>query len=527
MATMAINGALMRIPFFENLSICNKVALGFGLTGLLFLIVVWQYHGTLFQALADSDRLQSVHGAKKYHSLNIHRYMLESRRREKDFLARKQPEYVERVKQYVDLVLVEATAFEKLAETEEDKKLALRIKELMRTYHEAFQEIAQAWQRKGLNHNSGLQGQFRETIHEVEEESKHFQTSSLYLTLLQIRRAEKDLGLRLNEEYIERVRNLGNIFLKQLQESSLDSQAKTTLGDGMDSYLLHFENYAEQVMEGKEINGGKGPFRDIAHQLEGYLKKRYVPDLERNILSLRRWEKDYLLRHDDIYVEQVQSAANTIQDNIASSQISMDNKKILTGMVDRYELDFLALVEENNRIIALTARMRNAVHKIEPLVEANVQDSIMLMQEETAEIRTNSRNKAFLALSLSLLALMTAVFFAVLIRRRITVPLYTLMNLAELHTDDEQVSKDLGHKDEVKALAAAMGRMDGNLTKTFIGLANEVESIDGNVGELFRISNEMASEAEMETFGNAVKYQTEEVAAKVAEMKEILHPRVE
>jgi methyl-accepting chemotaxis protein len=517
----------MRIPFFEELSIGNKIALGFGLTGFLFLIVVWQYHGTLFQALADNDHLQSVYGAKKYHSLNIHRYMLESRRSEKDFLARKQLEYVERVQRHAELVLAEAAALEKIAETEASKQPARRIKELMRTYLVAFREIVQVWQRKGLDHNSGLQGRFRETIHEVEEEAKHFKTSSLYLTLLQIRRAEKDLGLRLDEAYVERVRNLGILFHKQLQESSLDSKAASTLGDGMDSYLLHFETYAKQVMDGKKINGGKGPFRDIARQLEGYLQKRYVPDLEKDILSLRRWEKDYLLRHDNTYVEKVQTATNTIRENVATSQISTENKTMLAGMMDRYETDFLALVEENERIIMLTAKMRNAVHKIEPLVETNVQDAISLMQKETEEIRTNSRDKALLALSLSLLALVTAVFFAILIRRRITVPLFTLMNLAELHTKDQHVCEDLGHKDEVKALAAAMGCMDGNLSMTFISLDDGMDSINQNMGELSRISNEMASVAATETYANTVKHQAEEATAKIAELKEILRPRIE
>ena len=501
--------------------------MGFGLTCFLFLLVIWLYHETLFRALASSDRLQSVHGAKKYHALNIHRFMLESRRSEKDFLARKQPEYVERVKQYVDLVLAEAAAFERVEETEEGRKLALRIQELMRTYHEAFQEIVQAWQRKGLDHDSGLQGQFRDTIHEVEKKARDFKTSALYLTLLQIRRGEKDLGLRLNEEYLARVRSLGNLFHEQVQASSLDSQAKSTLGDAMDSYLGHFEIYAKQVLEGKEIKGGKGPFREVAHQLEGYLQKRYVPDLEKNILSLRRWEKDYLLRLDKKYVERDHSAVKTIQNNIASSQISVENKGMLTGLVDRYEKDFLALVEENNRIITLTARMRNAVHKIEPLVAAKVKNAIMLMERETEEIRKTSRNKAFFALLLSVTALLTAIFFAVVITRRITVPLFTLMSLAEIHTDDEQVSEDLGHKDEVRALAAAMGRMDGALTMTFSRLAKEVESLDRSAGELFRISNEMTSEAETESFGNAVKNQAEEVAGTVAEVKAILLPRLE
>ncbi len=518
---------MIRISFFENLPVGRKIALGFGLTSFLFLIVIWQYHENLFQALARSDRLQSVQGAIKYHSLNIHRYMLEARRSEKDFLVRKQPEYAERVKQHVELVLAEAAAFEKVEETEGGRRTALRIQDLMRSYYEDFQEIVRAWKRKGLNHDSGLQGQFRKSIHEVEERAHDFKTSALYLTLLQIRRAEKDLGLRSNEEYIARVRNLVDSFHEQVRESSLDSQTKSTLADVVDSYLRHFEIYATKVMRGKETKGGKGPFRDIAHQLEASLQKRYVPDLEKDILTLRRWEKDYLLRQDREYAERVHSAVKAIQDNIASSQILVENKKLLTELVDRYEKDFRALVEEDNRIITLTARMRNSVHKIEPLVEANVRDAIVLMERETEEIRTTSINRSMLALGLSLLALLVAIFFAVVITRRITSPLSTLMSVAEILTDDEQVSEDLGHKDEVRALAAAMGRMDGALTMTFLRLAKEVEALDRSAAELLRISSEMTSEAEIGAFGNAVKNQAEEMAATLAEVKMIMLPRLE
>jgi len=292
-------------------------------------------------------------------------------------------------------------------------------------------------------------------------------------------------------------------------------------------YLQHFEDYAKQVLKGDEIKGGIGPFRDAAHQLEGYLKIRYIPDLEKDILTLRRWEKDYLLRHDLKYVERVQSAVITIKKNIISSQISVENKKILSALINQYDKDFLALVEENKRISTLTANMRNAVHKIEPLVMANVNDAIMHMERETEEIRNTSRNRALFALLLSLLALLTAFFFSVVITRRITIPLSTLMSLAEIHTDDEdQISRDLENKDEMRALASAMGRMDGALTMTFNRLSKEVESIDHNTKELFQISNEITSKTEMETLGNAVKNQAEKVATAVAEIKATLLPRL-
>ena len=280
------------------------------------------------------------------------------------------------------------------------------------------------------------------------------------------------------------------------------------------------------MLAGKEIGGGKGPFRDVAHQLEEELQKRYVPDLEKNVLTLRRWEKDYLLRRDKKYVNKVQSAIKVIQESISSSHILAENKKMLTGLVARYAKDFLALVEENNRIITLTARMRNAVHKVEPLVAENVQDSIVLMERKTKEIQKASRDSALFALSLSLLAFLTAIFFAVAITRRITVPLYTLMRMAEIHTDDERISENIGQKNEVMTLVSAMGRMDGSLTMTFSRLAKEVESLDRSAVELFRISNEMTSQVGMSTFGDAVKIHTEEVLASVTEVKAILLPRI-
>ena len=155
-------------------------------------------------------------------------------------------------------------------------------------------------------------------------------------------------------------------------------------------------------------------------------------------------------------------------------------------------------------------------------VVANVQDAIGLMEKETGVIRATSQNRAFLALAISLFALLTAIFFAVVITRRITVPLFTLMKMAEIHTEDDQISEDLRHKDEVRALAAAMGRMDGTLTRTLDRLDEQVEFLDQSTQELVRIFDEMTSESEKEAFGDAVNKHSRDVVASVSELNFIL-----
>ncbi len=470
--------------FFEKLSIGKKIGLGFGLTILLFIIVVLQYHLTLFHALSDYEDLQSVYEAKKFHSLNIHRYMLEARRSEKDFLARKEAKYVERVTKHVDMVLESAAALGAIEQYTGDSRVAEHIGELIRAYHASFQDIVQSWQRKGLDHQAGLQGHFRETIHRVEAKAAGFKTGTLYLTLLQIRRSEKDLGLRRSGQYAERVRKLGQHFKTQLGDSALDAQAKSTINDAMEDYLREFDVYAEQVLGGEDVSGGMGVFRDVAHRLEGILLARYIPNLEEDVLMLRRHEKDYLLRGDKSYMEKVQSTIQIILDNISDAEIPAREKQNLGDQMRAYEKDFLALVEQNDHIIASTAKMRQAVHKIEPIVTANVQEAIIHMDQATAANREFSENNAFLALFLSIAALLLGVFFSVLIARRITQPIATLMGLVELVAGEGGESGEKQKKDEIATLAGAMGRMAGSHRQTLLQLGEHTDNLENTASGL-------------------------------------------
>ncbi len=472
---------MFRFGFFEKLSIGNKIRLGFGLTSLLFLTVVLQYHLTVFRTLSSYEDLLSVYEAQKYHSLNIHRYMLEARRSEKDFLTRKGFEYVKRVKKHVDMVAEEAAALSPIEQRVTGAHVAERIGRYMQDYHVSFLNIVEAWEIKGLDHESGLQGRFRTTIHQVETKAKGLKTGALYLTLLQIRRGEKDLGLRRSTQYVERVRELGHRFLAQLAASSLDAQTKDAATRGMEDYLRQFDGYAEQVLANQDVNGGMGEFRDIAHDLEGLLRAHYVPDLEKHILMLRRNEKDYLLRGDKSYVESARSTIGHIMDNIARSEVPIEKKQSMRDQIRAYERDFIALVEQNDRIIALTAQMRDAVHRIEPLVISNVRETIARVEQASVNTRELSEQKAFLALTVSIAAVLLGVYFSVVIARHITRPVATLLGLAELVSGSEGESAEIGeigNQDEIAALAGAMGHMAGSHRQMLSRLAVHKDNLD-------------------------------------------------
>ena len=162
---------------FVKLRIGEKIGIGFGLIGLLFLGVIWQYHQTLQRALADYQQLQEVFGAKKSYALAIEDSMLEARRAEKNFLLSKDERFVAEVAEHVARVLELDAELKKI-----DTQGALtgqRIDELIETYHRRFLAIAEAWRSKGLDHDSGLQGAFRESVHELEALAGHFKVGGL------------------------------------------------------------------------------------------------------------------------------------------------------------------------------------------------------------------------------------------------------------------------------------------------------------------------------------------------------------
>ena len=212
------------------------------------------------------------------------------------------------------------------------------------------------------------------------------------------------------------------------------------------------------------VRSSEGRFRTTIHTIESQVKM-YIPELEEEILTLRRREKDYLLRGSTIYVTTVRHTAAQIIKQIKAAILSAENKKTLLTGINRYENDFLALVEHNNEIIKLTADMRKAVHKIEPLVTIGVGEATTQMSIATENTRTQAMERATIAMAIAFMAIMLGVGFAYYFSRSITRPVKTITQLAELFAPpkNEEEAAQSDQKDEIMVLTNAMARMTGHL----------------------------------------------------------------
>jgi hypothetical protein len=134
------------VRFFNNLRIGEKIGLSFGLVGLLFLGVIWQYQMTLKQSLSDYQRLLDVFEAKKSLTLNIERFMLDARLAEKDFLIHREAAASDKVTQYVGRIREEAAKLKKI--DADAQTVSNQISTFIENYHTRFEALAAAWRKR-------------------------------------------------------------------------------------------------------------------------------------------------------------------------------------------------------------------------------------------------------------------------------------------------------------------------------------------------------------------------------------------
>ena len=506
----------------KKLRIGEKIGLGFGLVGLLFLGVIWQYHTTLNRSLADYQYLNDIYGAKKDHLLAIDVGLLNARQSEKNFLLKRDPIFSQEVSHQVQNTLDVSDKFYTLDLSASEA--STQFKKYLLSYQQHFMLVEAAWIKKGLDENSGLQGSFRNAVHALEKMAAQLKTDSLYLNLLQIRRAEKDMGLRQEEQYKALTLDLIDEFKNKTQKSSLNTELKKNLVHEIEVYKKTFINYSETALAHQDIQGGKGLFRESAHRLEETIKQHYVPDLDRNILQLRRHEKDYLLRGDDKYVELVFQMIQKIQNQTEHSQINSQTKSLFIKLLSNYHHDFLALVEQNKYIIEKVDDMEKAASNINQLVKNNVVISNQAMVDMTHKINSTSSEQVTIMLWIVLIAILLGFYFAVSITRNIANPLVQMAAILENLTVTELIQPmpfQKNGRDEVNAMAGSLNILADN-RKHFIDWWKNSMSETESSTQLENILQQLSHQSEQDEDSKSELKQIKIELAEILEEKKIL-----
>ncbi|MFQ3195576.1 MAG: methyl-accepting chemotaxis protein [Colwellia sp.] len=206
---------------------------------------------------------------------NIETDILQLRRNEKDFLARKELKYFEQFsQQYNGLIkdiIVLDSAYKSIGR---DLPELNQLRLVVSDYQELFTTLVDTQKEIGLSPKDGLYGLLRSSVHVVED-SIGTNDYKLLSNMLQLRRNEKDFMLRLDEKYVDRWNNTADSFVEDINSSELSADVKVQIIENLSLYQQAFKDFVtgQKRLGFTAKEGIKGDMRKAVHQVDDILDK--------------------------------------------------------------------------------------------------------------------------------------------------------------------------------------------------------------------------------------------------------------
>lgn len=337
---------------------------------------------------------------------------------------------------------------------------------------------------------------------------------SLHVDMLELRRHEKDFLSRGELKYVDKfitVKQRLDNTLGELEHYFVEHQLDDSNIRKTHSAITEYDQQLHNIVKlDQEIglthkSGLSGALRATAHKVEQSYRANNNQQALADYLMLRRAEKDFLLRMDMKYAQQLNQL---ISQKLESAYLDQDTKQRLLT----YRDDFNALVAKKTAKgltpkEGLLGQLRQNVQLTEGYFTAMEQDIDQYIAHSTQDIA----NKTYLAI-----ALIAAVIIAfnVLLAKTILGPLTSLSGLiAKVNQqNDLSLRSDINSRDEIGTVATNFNSM----MTSFQGLIKQVNLA---VGSLSSAAEQLSANAEETRTGiDHQLQQTEMVATAITEM---------
>lgn len=408
---------------FQNMKLGLKISGGFGLVLGLLLIVMGLYQFVVSTTSSKFQNLLHQEMAIEGLSGEIEALMLECRRNEKDFLIRLDKKYVERLGENIHQITRKAAEIKKLGEAQNNPKIAdqaVLIIDNAKAYHGHFKNLVASWEIQGLNHTSGLQGQFTEAARTLAEDVREYQIDDLNIAFLRMRESEKDYVRAKNNRYKQKLLKSMDTYKKLLKKSSCEENSKQTQLDALASYEENFNQFlADQSAQRLYYRVMKSQ----AALMESAIADVFFPDAKALVLDIRKNEKDYLLLEDEKYFQDTIASINNLLNAMANSKILQEHADAVKASLDQYKTAFEGLVAEKRENIVLTAKMLEAIQKVEPIVQSLHTAMIKESNEKESATMRQASKMAKLAIAIGSGAVLIGILLSFFITRAVTKPI--------------------------------------------------------------------------------------------------------
>jgi len=311
-----------------------------------------------------------------------------------------------------------------------------------------------------------------------------------YITIevLKLRKNEKDFLLRetTNEKFFtsgeskytnnfhEEIIALKGI-IKQLEKDNLFSDKE--LIDGLEEISTSLDNYEKSFkilsdsirQRGFKDYGKIGKMRNAIRSVADVLENK--SELLVIVLTLRKHEKDYLIRKDKKYVKAFNELANSFIQEIPKTKGFTTSQKVsLMNQIEDYQKSFAEIVQMDAVIgytqdEGLRGKLRSEVHKIEPAIEAIIE----IIETDGQEAKIAAKRMFYIIAILLLLVvgiILLQIFFSISTSLK-----YTINALGKLNVGDLEILNMNGYKkdefgeilDNVKAVGSTLSNFQNEM----------------------------------------------------------------
>ncbi|MCH1921557.1 methyl-accepting chemotaxis protein [Shewanella sp. A3A] len=229
-------------------------------------------HKLILSAVVSIGALVAMFALKEYSAMvqselsqssalvqQVDNHVLQLRKQEKDFFARRDMQYVDKHREVYQsiapLMQQLVTLFHQydLPTAEVDT-----LQNELARYYRQFAEVAELQQQIGLTPTTGLYGDLRSAVHQVETLLDKHQSDALLVKMLQLRRNEKDFMLRRDVKYVETFKGNFDQFISQLNASELDTAVRAEIEPLIQSYKSAFLKLVDaETVLGLDEHSGK------------------------------------------------------------------------------------------------------------------------------------------------------------------------------------------------------------------------------------------------------------------------------
>jgi len=262
---------------FEKTSLKNKLIGLIVLVVIGFVIIALAYIASInLRDTAKGEFENVLKFGEKIDQISIQ--MLQARRSEKDFILRSNEKYLGKHEKVIRQTLDTVSEIENLLVNDEQQTQLTTLRTQINAYQKGFLGLAQNMKETGLTPKTGLRGSLREAVHNVEQIVNDASQLKLSVSMLMMRRHEKDYLARKDDKYAGKMIEEGKKFNALLKGKGLKPKERKLLQEGIKVYQDDFALLVENASEASVIQQA---FRNDVHAMEDTLgeMRAVVPDM--------------------------------------------------------------------------------------------------------------------------------------------------------------------------------------------------------------------------------------------------------